>query len=64
MREIILEVCMAIAFYTSLAISSYIAGDFIEAGLILSMGTIVTIIIYNIANKSEHPLMKILDELF
>ena len=64
MRYIVLETLLAVAFYLSLSISFYIEEDFIGTGLILGTGTVVIVILYNMANRSEHPFMKRLKELF
>ena len=64
MKGMVLETCMAVVFFMSLSFSCFIEGDFIDAGLILGIGTVVMVILYNMANKSEHPLMKKLKEMF
>jgi len=64
MKGMVLETYMAGVFFMSLSFSFFIEGDFINTGLVLSMGTVVVVILYNITNKSEHPLIKKLQELF
>lgn len=64
MKGMLLEICMLIAFYVSLAFSCYIENNFIGTGLILGIGTVIIVVLYNMPNKSEHPLIKKLKELF
>ena len=64
MKGMALETCMAIVFFMSLSFSYFIKEDFINAELILGIGTVVVFILYNMANKSEHSLIKKLKELF